>query len=55
MQETLVEFAQELGVDILFNHKVKSVDQSVPAIMLEDGTQLEADLVVGADGEFPNS
>jgi hypothetical protein len=38
------------GVEMRFGCQVKEVDQAVPAVTLQDGTKLEADLIVAADG-----
>jgi 2-polyprenyl-6-methoxyphenol hydroxylase-like FAD-dependent oxidoreductase len=38
------------GVEMRFGCQVKEVDQAVPAVTLQDGTRLEADLIVAADG-----
>jgi 2-polyprenyl-6-methoxyphenol hydroxylase-like FAD-dependent oxidoreductase len=38
------------GVEMRFGCQVKEADQSVPTVTLHDGTKLEADLIVAADG-----
>lgn len=38
------------GVETRFGFQVKEVNQAVPAVILQDGTRLEADLIVAADG-----
>jgi 2-polyprenyl-6-methoxyphenol hydroxylase-like FAD-dependent oxidoreductase len=53
IQETLAEFAVELGVEIIFGAQVKNIDQSPPALVLNDGRKFDADLIIGADGQLP--
>ncbi|KAJ2981039.1 hypothetical protein NQ176_g2275 [Zarea fungicola] len=50
IQETFAEVAAKRGIEIRFNSKVISIDQSKSAVILKDGTRMEADLIVGADG-----
>lgn len=52
IQETFAEVAAERGVEIVFNSKVTSIDKSNSAVILKDGTRMEADLIVGADGKY---
>ena len=49
--KVLVKKAKELGVTIQLGSVVKSIDFTNPSILLEDGKTLEADLIIGADGE----
>lgn len=49
--KALVKKAKELGVTIRLGSVVKSIDFINPSILLEDGKTLEADLIIGADGE----
>ena len=51
LQETLAEVAAERGVKIRFNSLVLSIDQDRPAVILKDGAEVEADLIIGADGK----
>lgn len=51
IQETFAEVAAKRGIEIRFNSKVISIDQSKSAVILKDGTRMEADLIVGADGK----
>jgi salicylate hydroxylase len=46
----LVEEARRLGVEIRLNSNVTGVNFAKPAVQFGDGTELEADLVIGADG-----
>jgi 2-polyprenyl-6-methoxyphenol hydroxylase-like FAD-dependent oxidoreductase len=50
IQETLAEFAVELGVEIIFRAPVKNVEQPPPALVLNDGRRFDADVIIGADG-----
>ena len=49
--KTLVREAKELGVSIRLGSFIERFDFSRASVLLEDGTRLEADLIVGADGE----
>lgn len=49
--KALVKEAKELGVTIQLGSVVASIDFTRPSILLDDGKTLEADLVIGADGE----
>lgn len=53
-QAFLYAEAKKLGVQVRFNNRVVTFEDLTnrPAILLADGARLEADLVVGADGEF---
>ena len=42
--------AREAGVETRYDARVRAVDASGGAVSLEDGSVLEADLIVGADG-----
>jgi hypothetical protein len=44
--------ATERGVKIKFNSPVISIDQDRPAVILKDEVEMEADLIIGADGEI---
>lgn len=46
----LLKRAQELGVVIRANSRVTSVDLDAPAITLQTGERITADLFIGADG-----
>lgn len=46
-----MQVAEERGAKILFNSQVVSIDVEKPAVELKDGTILEADLIIGADGK----
>ena len=49
--DVLAEGAVSAGVDIRLGQKVSRIDQGVaPAVVLDDGDLISADLVVGADG-----
>jgi 2-polyprenyl-6-methoxyphenol hydroxylase-like FAD-dependent oxidoreductase len=37
-------------VEVVFDTRITSVDQSHPSITLENGSVVKGDLVVGADG-----
>lgn len=52
LQETLAEVATERGIKIKFNSPVLSIDQDRPAVILKDGVEMEADLIIGADGKL---
>lgn len=49
----LHEIALSAGAKISFGKTVASVfvdDKEVPTVLLEDGTELKSDIIVGADG-----
>lgn len=46
----LVQRARDLGIEIKLGRRVADYDLSKPAIQLEDGECVAADLVVAADG-----
>ncbi|TKA75621.1 hypothetical protein B0A55_04892 [Friedmanniomyces simplex] len=49
-QNILAKAALEEGVEIRFGHAVTSIDAERGTMSLDDGTQLEADLIIAADG-----
>ena len=49
-QQVLATAAQKYGTRIIFNTNVKSVDPDSTTVHLDDGSSLQADLIVGADG-----
>lgn len=49
-QQTLADAAKENGAAIVFNANCVRIDVERPAVILEDGRELTADLIVGADG-----
>lgn len=51
LQEILAEVATERGVKILFGSSVQSIDQNRPAVLLKDGVEMKADLIIGTDGK----
>ena len=42
----------QLGVEVVVNARVNSVDPYAGSITLADGTQISGDLIIGADGTF---
>jgi salicylate hydroxylase len=50
LQETLAAVAQDDGVTVLFDRPIIHVDLEKPAVFLKDGTIIDADLIIGADG-----
>ena len=49
--KALVGHAKELGVVIQLGSVVESINFAQPSIVLESGKNMEADLIIGADGE----
>ena len=45
--------ALDLGIEIVLGSKVVDYHAQVPSMTLADGSLLEADLIVAADGELP--
>lgn len=50
VQRALAKRAEHLGASIRLGARVASVDFSKPSLKLEDGEELQADLIVAADG-----
>jgi salicylate hydroxylase len=50
LQRIFYDAAVKAGAQIRFESKVVSVDTSTSRLILEDGSAVMADLVVGADG-----
>lgn len=46
----LYQNAVEAGVDFRFGLRVIEVDEEKPSVTLEDGSEVSADLIIGADG-----
>lgn len=51
LQEGLAQVAVDRGVDIRFGSVIEFIDQDGPAVVLEGGAELAADLIIGADGK----
>ena len=49
----LYERVTELGVDVRFEQRIRSIDSAsaAPTVYFEDGTSVEGDFIVGTDGE----
>jgi salicylate hydroxylase len=50
LQEIMSQVAEERGVKIIFNCLIAGVNLERPAIRLANGKEMEADIVIGADG-----
>lgn len=50
LQLAMHKLALDLGVDVKVNSGVKGYDESTPSVMLDNGSVMNADLVVAADG-----
>ncbi|RVX74753.1 hypothetical protein B0A52_01030 [Exophiala mesophila] len=50
LQLAMFERAKELGVQFMFNATVSQYDFESPSVTLLDGTRIEGDLIVAADG-----
>ncbi|TVY24410.1 hypothetical protein LHYA1_G006750, partial [Lachnellula hyalina] len=48
--EILADVADKRGVKIIFGAQVFGIDLEKPAVFLKHGTEMGADLIVGADG-----
>ena len=51
LMKAMAEKAKEAGATILLGSVIESIDFSKPSILLGDKSVLEADLIIGADGE----
>ncbi|KAJ5051473.1 uncharacterized protein L3040_001250 [Drepanopeziza brunnea f. sp. 'multigermtubi'] len=49
-QRLLYDLALEMGVEVGLSCRIRSIDESVPSVTLEDGETISGDLIVGADG-----
>ena len=49
-QRILFNAATALGVEVILSARVASVDQQKPSVTTTEGTEFQADVVVGADG-----
>lgn len=50
LQEILVRAATALGVEIRLGCKIEKIDSELPSVSVA-GEELQADFIVGADGE----
>ncbi|KAK0645189.1 FAD-dependent monooxygenase OpS4 [Lasiodiplodia hormozganensis] len=46
----LVQEALKAGINVTVGCKVAAIDEEKPAVELEDGSELKADIIIGADG-----
>jgi 2-polyprenyl-6-methoxyphenol hydroxylase-like FAD-dependent oxidoreductase len=46
----LILAARNAGIEIRLGCSIASIDESRPAAILSNGEEIEADLIVGADG-----
>jgi 2-polyprenyl-6-methoxyphenol hydroxylase-like FAD-dependent oxidoreductase len=49
----LYEHAVTSGVEIIFGKFVTGVKEQPPVVLLANGSSMEADIVIGADGKQP--
>lgn len=52
MSICMMEQARKHGANLRLGVRVESVDENGPAVILKSSESIEADLVVGADGEY---
>lgn len=50
LQAILVQEALKADINVTVGCKVAAIDEEKPAVMLEDGSELRADIIIGADG-----
>jgi hypothetical protein len=50
--KTLSKVAEERGVKIIYGCQITDIDETRPAVHFEDGSSIEADLIVGADSKI---
>jgi 2-polyprenyl-6-methoxyphenol hydroxylase-like FAD-dependent oxidoreductase len=46
----LYDHAIKSGVEVIFGRPISGMNELRPAILFEDGSSMESDLIVGADG-----
>lgn len=51
----LYDQAGKRGVEIIFGRPISGVNEQRPAVLFEDGSSTEGDLIVGADGTNPST
>lgn len=51
LQNVLYEAAKKIGIEVRLGCTVVGVDEAGPAVLIQGGERIEADLIVGADGE----
>jgi len=49
-RRSMLKHALAAGVRVLFNQDILGVDVSRPALLMKGGVEIEADLIIGADG-----
>lgn len=50
LQAILVQEALKADINVTVGCKVAAIDEEKPSVMLEDGSELRADIIIGADG-----
>ncbi|KAL1871567.1 hypothetical protein VTK73DRAFT_2031 [Phialemonium thermophilum] len=48
--DALLQAVRDAGIELLTGCEVVAFDEDAPAVVLADGSRLEADLIIGADG-----
>lgn len=48
--EVFLQAVRDAGIEILMGHEIVGFDEEKPSISLADGREIEADVIVGADG-----
>jgi salicylate hydroxylase len=48
--EVFLSAVRDAGVEIIMGHEVVAFDESKPSVLFADGQEIEADVIVGADG-----
>jgi hypothetical protein len=49
----IYDHAIKSGVVISFGRPISGLNEQRPAVLFEDGSSMEGDLIVGADGRYP--
>ncbi|MEO9482574.1 MAG: NAD(P)/FAD-dependent oxidoreductase [Ekhidna sp.] len=52
LNELLIESAEQAGVEVYFDHKCSDVNFDSNTVFFENGTVVNADLIIGTDGAF---
>lgn len=52
LHDVLLKKAEDIGTNIIMAAKVKSYNWNAPSALLEDGSTIEADVILAADGEL---
>lgn len=50
-QRMLHDAAVKAGVEVRLSSRIQSIDENAPSVVLVSGEKIEADVIIGADGQ----